>query len=85
MTAVSKKFVAGLLIFAFVGSVLLSIQFMKQSNKETFANANANAKAGVTRSSECNCLPGYVASKNNTTSIYFCQSLRDTNKIRKCY
>ena len=79
----TKKFVAGLLIFAFIGSVLLSIQFMKQTNKETFANANA--KAGVTRSSDCNCLPGYVAAMNNTTSLYFCQSLRHADKTRKCY
>jgi len=82
--SVSKKFVAGLLIFAFVGIILISIQFMNGYNKESFTNTTEK-QTSRTRSIQCNCLPGYVAAKNTNTSIYFCQNLSDSSKTRNCY
>ena len=78
---VSKQMVAGLLIFAFVGIVLISLQFMNITNKEAFISKPVTA----TRSANCQCFPGYVPAKNTVRNTYFCQNLTNPSKIRKCY
>ena len=37
----------------------------------------------VTRATDCNCLPGYIPSKEKDS--YICRNLEDPNKKRKCY
>ena len=79
---VSKKFVAGLLIFAFISIILLALQFIKSPSKELFTNEGQGQ--APTRTSDCNCLPGYVAAKKSDMT-YFCQNLNDSSKTRNCY
>jgi len=80
----------GLGIFAFVLVCVIGVQFMLNKEvidlHEGFSSASsASASAsGTTRAADCNCLPGYIASNNNTKN-YFCQNLGDPTKTRSCY
>jgi hypothetical protein len=75
----------GLGIFAFVLVCVIGVQFML--NKEVIdlhEGFSSSASSGTTRAADCNCLPGYIASNNNTKN-YFCQNLGDPTKTRSCY
>jgi hypothetical protein len=79
MAGIPKEYFVGVLIFVFVVVVIASLQLVKHT--EPFTTSGSSP----TRALECQCLPGYVAQKNLKTSFYFCQSLTDSTKTRKCY
>ncbi len=63
-----KQIVAGVLLFAFLVLIMLSVQFMQDSSgnvliKETFTSL------GPTRASDCQCLPGYIPSKSGRADV----------------
>ena len=64
----------------FIAVALQGVQFMNNPESHEIEGFKSSA---VTRASDCNCLPGYIPSKDN--DIYICQSLEDPKKKRKCY
>ena len=63
----------------FIGAAFQGIQFIN-----TPAIEETHTFEGfVARATDCNCLPGYIPSKEN--DAYICQSLEDPKKKRKCY
>jgi hypothetical protein len=66
----------------FVGLTLQGLQFMNAPIIEENTSNMEGFKA-VTRATDCNCLPGYIPSKDK--DAYICQNLQDPKKKRKCY
>ena len=66
---IGKQLMAGLLLFAFIGLVGISIQFiMTLPNEESRKLAIKESFTGNSppvRSSDCNCIPGYIPSNMN--------------------
>jgi len=84
----AKGLVAGLLIFAFLGIIVLSLHFVRSIHVHHDISGNRivhreHFAVGPTRAAECRCLPGYVPAKKR--NHYVCQSLNDMTKTRKCY
>jgi hypothetical protein len=60
-----KQMIAGLLLFAFIGLISISILFSISSPKEEIIETimkESFADPPPTRASECNCIPGYIPS-----------------------
>jgi len=77
-----------LCVAAFIAVAGLGVEFI---NKEQIADTGHTGHTrhtegfkASTRASDCNCLPGYIPTKNNDTT-YFCQNFTDPSKTRKCY
>jgi hypothetical protein len=63
-----KQMMAGLLLFAFIGLVSLSIVFSISSPKEEIIETvfrESFIDPPPTRASDCNCIPGYIPSNVN--------------------
>ena len=67
----------------FVGLALQALQFMNAPESTPHIMEQKHNEGFVTRATDCNCLPGYIPSKEN--DAYICQSLEDPKKKRKCY
>jgi hypothetical protein len=73
-----KSVLIGICIAFFVAIALQGVKFMNTSEiQEGFKTSP------VTRATDCNCLPGYIPSKDK--DYYICQNLEDPKKKRKCY
>jgi hypothetical protein len=59
----SRAFVAGLLIFAFIGVIILSVNFV-QSIDPSGNTVREHFTTAPTRAANCQCLPGYIPSVN---------------------
>ena len=71
----ARSLVAGLLIFAFIGIVLVSLQGAPITGVFTPATATSRHVEGfevVKRAAECQCLPGYVPSKESAGGEVIC-------------
>jgi hypothetical protein len=79
---------AGLLLFLLISLVVYSLQVSLGTTKleEGFGTT---PEQGITRAADCNCMPGYIPSKNEGLikegQFYFCQRLGDPRNTMKCY
>ena len=65
----ARSLVAGLLIFAFIGIVLVSLQ---GTPMKTILTKPVEGFELIKRAAECQCLPGYVPSKEGTGGEVIC-------------
>ena len=56
----------GICIAAFVWLSLLAIDFINKTHRSDDYNIEAFTTGAVTRASDCNCLPGYIPSKESS-------------------
>ena len=64
----------------FIGLTLQAVQFINMPPEPVEEGFISGV---VTRASDCNCLPGYIPSKDK--DAYICQNLETPTKKRKCY
>ena len=63
-----KQIVAGVLLFAFLVLIMLSVQFMQDSSGNVLIK-EAFTSSGPTRASDCQCLPGYIPSNSGRADV----------------
>jgi hypothetical protein len=64
----------------FIAVAAQGLQFINTAEIDT---KPTQEEGFVARATDCNCLPGYIPSKENDSFI--CLSLSDPKKKRKCY
>jgi len=94
-----KKIFIGVLLLSFLAMTYLGVEFIMELPKyevgKTFEKFT-NKKGKFTLASECNCLPGYIPSKDvacKTGTEYICKRLCNTGEpncnpltdVRACY
>ena len=92
-----KSLFAGLLLLTFLAMTYVAVQFILD-DRPTFVGIEkfSNKKPKFTLAAECNCLPGYIPSKDvrcTTGTEYICKRLCVTgspncdplNDVKACY
>ena len=74
-----KQLMAGLLLFAFIGLLAVSIVFiMKTPDPQPPIINESFSGAPPTRASKCNCIPGYIPSNVNVNKSGKITQIKDT-------
>jgi len=90
-----KKMFAGLLLLSFLGIAYMAIQFISEGRCYSISEKFSNRKPRFTLAADCNCLPGYIPSRDLTSKTvieYICRRLCDTGdpncnplNVKACY
>lgn len=77
----------GICIAAFVWLSLLAIDFINKTHRSDDYNIEAFTTGAVTRASDCNCLPGYIPSKESSeyNGKFYTFSMGEGDSIRLFY